>query len=110
MQNLTLEDFYNPTIISLSKICMDTAAVCQTIMLPVILYVVFKNHKMGMYRWYIMNEILSNVFLCLLAALFSPVCLGVHFIVLVNSSFEQLFDIETWYLISDFAIFSTVNM
>ena len=98
MTNFTLSDFYNPTIISITKILMDLACLFQVFVVPFILYAVITNKNMKIYRWYLVNEIVWNSLLVFCFAFVSPSMFGVYPIVLVNSFFEYWFDINSWYV------------
>lgn len=102
MPNLTLYDFYNPSIVSISGIIMGAAFILQLCMLPFILVVILRKSEMGAYRWYILNEALWSTILCFTLALISPVFLGVKFVVVINSPIANWFDIGIWFTIIDF--------
>ena len=110
MPNLTLADFYNPTVISITKVIMDIAFVFQIMMLPFILYAIIKKSgKMEIYRWYLLNEIIWSSLLAFCFASYSPALLGVYPMLMVNSFIEHWFGIEIWFTMTDFCMYCLIN-
>ena len=96
MTNLTLSDFYNPEIISITQIFMNLAFVLQVFMAPFICYATIKNAQMKIYRWYLINEIVWSWLLGFCYAFASASLLGVYPIFLISSFFEHWLDINSW--------------
>jgi hypothetical protein len=105
MTNLTLADFYNPTIASVSTGVMHLVFILQIFMFPFILYAILKKSKMGMYRWYLITTITANTLVISSFFLASPVFLGVYFMVLIDSPIESWLSIGSWYTVIDFGVF-----
>jgi hypothetical protein len=99
MTNLTLVDFYTPTIIPISVGLMHLAFILQIFMLPFTLYAILKKSKMGLYRWYVINTIISNTSFIIVIFLISPVPLGVYPMALIDSPIENWLSIGSWYTI-----------
>ena len=96
MTNLTLADFYNPLVTSISTILMNLAFLLQVFMSPFIFYAIIKNSKMKIYRWYLINEIVWSSLLVFCYAFTSLTLFGVYPMLLINSFFEYWFDINSW--------------
>jgi hypothetical protein len=110
--NLTLADFYNPTIISISTGIMDLVFILQIFMLPFISYAILKKSNMGIYRWYLIGTIAPNTLLVFYFFLISPVCLGVYLMVLIDSPIANWLSIGSWYTVCELAlicVFCTVT-
>jgi adenosine deaminase len=110
MPNLTLDDFYNPTVTSITKVIMDITFMFQIMMLPFILYAIIKKSgKIEIYRWYLLNDTIWSSLLSFCFAFYSPTLLGVYPMLMVNSFFEHWFSIEIWYTIADFCLYCLIN-
>jgi hypothetical protein len=111
MKNLTLDDFYNPSIMLISKIVTDSAFIIHFSFLPFILFALYKNSKnMESYRWYLLNDIWWNTLYCFLSGLITPAFLGTYPIGYVDSYFRYCCNIHTWYTALEVWAYCLLNM
>lgn len=111
MATLTLSDFYNPSVITFSKILIDLNLFFQLFMLPLVIYALLKKSPhMKVYRLYLLNGILWNTLSELLFFFCSPIFLGVYVIVIVNSPFEYWLDNNGWITVFEFLFIAGIGI
>lgn len=78
MKNLS--DYLNPSEIAVTAVVLDVCFVVCTILLPIIVFLVFRVRSMGKYRWYILNGIVWDYAFVALLGVVKPVaffpCMG----------------------------------
>lgn len=68
-----LADFLTPTQSKILSIVLEASFGCSTLLIPVVLYLIFRVKSIGKYRWYMLNGILWDYLLDILLALWRPV-------------------------------------
>lgn len=111
MAPLILTDFYNPKVITFSKILIDLNLFFQLFMLPFVIYALLKKSPhMKVYRLYLLNGILWNTLSEILFFFCSPIFLGVYTIVIINSPFEYWLDNNGWITVFEVVFIAGVGI
>lgn len=71
MKNLS--SFLNPAEIKVTIVIVDVLFCLSTMLLPIVVYMIFRVKSMGKYRWYILNVVVWDYAYDLLLAIMRPV-------------------------------------
>ncbi|KAH7684686.1 hypothetical protein AAVH_40806, partial [Aphelenchoides avenae] len=58
MASPRLSRFVSPTEVHLLSVWLDATVVASTVLMPIMLFLIYRAKSMGKYRWYILNSIL----------------------------------------------------
>jgi hypothetical protein len=97
MENITLNAIYNRPVAIFSEIVEYITLSMQLIMAPIIIYVVFQNKQIQIYRYYLINTIFWNTLFQIGNTLFSFSVLTPYSIFVFNSALESYIDKSTFY-------------
>jgi hypothetical protein len=97
MENITLNAIYNRPLAMFSEIVEHITLSVQLILAPIIIYVVFQNKKINIYRYYLINTIFWNTLSQIGNTLFSLSFLTPYPIIVFNSALESYIDKSTFY-------------
>lgn len=90
-QNYSLDAFFNPTIIEIQKVVLDSMLVLSTLLFPLLIYLlIFRSSRLEFYRYLLLFNVISDYSSDVALTLIQPVFLFSSLAWYANGVFSDL--------------------